>query len=502
MFSPTTCPEEYRLTSDQSYWKRLFRASLERLRSVQLRNGSLYSNLRSFVPVLVLSGVWLWIIHVSAGSDPDAVLGRSITVRHLLLAIGIVGLWNLWLGFSVYDSRSAKRDLLAEFSRLATASTACGLLLLAGNFARARYSQGILLAAWTDFGLLAASAALLCAFFVGAILSPRLMRKRAAIIVGSGRRASVLRARLQSYYAPFQFYGCVDDEYVGSNSEADLYVGKLDELEGILKSHPIEVVLIGLPMKSKYAEIQRVIGICEAAGVESQYMRDIFETEHARLRAHAREPHHFTVWSTLNHDPKQALKRVIDMAGACLLLVLFSPLMLAAALAVRFSSPGPILFVQQRYGLQRRRFPMFKFRSMIVDAEQRQASLEHKNEALGPVFKIKADPRVTRIGALLRRTSIDELPQLFNVLRGDMSLVGPRPLPLRDVSRFEETWLLRRFSVRPGLTCLWQVSGRSNTSFEDWIKQDLTYIDQWSLAMDFKILLLTVPAVLRGGGAV
>ncbi len=182
--------------------------------------------------------------------------------------------------------------------------------------------------------------------------------------------------------------------------------------------------------------------------------------------------------------------------------MLFSPVMLAAALAVRFTSAGPVFFVQQRYGRHRQRFRMFKFRSMVVDAEKRQTALEGKNEAQGPVFKLKSDPRVTKVGAFLRKTSIDELPQLFNVLTGQMSLVGPRPLPLRDVSRFEEAWLLRRFSVRPGLTCLWQVNGRSNTSFDDWIRQDLTYIDQWSISLDLKILFMTIPAVLRGSGAV
>jgi lipopolysaccharide/colanic/teichoic acid biosynthesis glycosyltransferase len=145
---------------------------------------------------------------------------------------------------------------------------------------------------------------------------------------------------------------------------------------------------------------------------------------------------------------------------------------------------------------------MFKFRSMVADAERRQASLEGQNEAQGPVFKLRSDPRVTPVGRFLRRTSIDELPQLFNVLRGEMSLVGPRPLPIRDVSRFEKFWLLRRFSVRPGLTCLWQISGRSNTGFDSWVKQDLTYIDEWSLTLDFNILIRTVPAVLRGSGAV
>jgi lipopolysaccharide/colanic/teichoic acid biosynthesis glycosyltransferase len=210
---------------------------------------------------------------------------------------------------------------------------------------------------------------------------------------------------------------------------------------------------------------------------------------------------HFAVLSSLRHGPKQVIKRTVDIVGALVILVLVSPIMIAAAIAVRFSGAGPIIFVQQRYGHHRRRFPMFKFRTMVADAEERQSELEVCNEAQGPVFKLKADPRITHVGAFLRRTSIDELPQLFNVLLGEMSLVGPRPLPLCDVSHFEEVWLLRRFSIRPGLTCLWQISGRSETGFDDWIKQDLTYIDTWSLTLDLKILAMTVPAVLRGKGA-
>ena len=449
----------------------------------------------------VLCAVWLWVIRWSPGSNAERFLGQSITVRHLLLACGIVAVWNLWLALSVYTRRSAKQDVLAEVYRLAAAAMASSLLLLIGNLTMGRYGQGIFLTGLTAFGLLTASGSLLCLFFLGAIFSSRLRRKRAAIIVGTGRRASILKARLETHYSSFDLYGCVDDEYVGHDVDKDIYLGAIDGLEDLLKTHPIEIVLIGLPMKSKYADIQRVIHICEAVGVESHYMVDIFETSHARVQVHSQEPDYFTVWSTLSHDPKRFLKRAFDVVGAALLLVLFLPVMLAAAVAIRFSSPGPILFVQQRYGRHRKRFPMFKFRSMSMDAEQRQSALEASNEAQGPVFKLKTDPRVTRVGALLRRTSIDELPQLFNVLRGEMSLVGPRPLPLRDVSRFEEAWLLRRFSIRPGLTCLWQIGGRSNTSFDHWIKQDLTYIDQWSLALDLKILVLTIPAVLRGSGA-
>jgi lipopolysaccharide/colanic/teichoic acid biosynthesis glycosyltransferase len=160
-----------------------------------------------------------------------------------------------------------------------------------------------------------------------------------------------------------------------------------------------------------------------------------------------------------------------------------------------------VLFKQPRYGYNRRRFPMYKFRTMAIDAEQRMAELEHLNEATGPVFKMKKDPRLTRIGGFLRATSIDELPQLFNVLLGHMSLVGPRPLPVRDVVRFSEATLMRRFSVLPGMTGLWQVSGRSSLDFSEWITLDLKYIDNWSLLEDLRILLITVPVVLRGRGA-
>jgi lipopolysaccharide/colanic/teichoic acid biosynthesis glycosyltransferase len=168
---------------------------------------------------------------------------------------------------------------------------------------------------------------------------------------------------------------------------------------------------------------------------------------------------------------------------------------------VKFTSPGPILFIQERIGLNKRKFRLLKFRTMVVDAEQKQESLQEQNENDGPVFKISNDPRITPCGKFLRRTSLDELPQLFNVLLGDMSLVGPRPLPIRDYIGFSEDWHRRRFSVRPGITCLWQISGRSSITFERWMELDMEYIKHWSLWLDFKILLATVSAVMKQRGA-
>ena len=200
-------------------------------------------------------------------------------------------------------------------------------------------------------------------------------------------------------------------------------------------------------------------------------------------------------------DHRLVIKRAVDLLGAVSGLIVLSPLFVACAIAVKVTSPGPALFSQLRYGRNRRLFLMYKFRTMVRDAEQLQGDLESQNEAGGPVFKIQKDPRVTTVGRIMRKLSLDELPQLINVVEGNMSLVGPRPLPVRDVSRFSETWLMRRFSVKPGLTCLWQVNGRSSTDFDRWIRLDLDYIDNWSLSLDLRILFKTVPVVLRGRGA-
>jgi exopolysaccharide biosynthesis polyprenyl glycosylphosphotransferase len=194
-------------------------------------------------------------------------------------------------------------------------------------------------------------------------------------------------------------------------------------------------------------------------------------------------------------------KRTVDLVLSLALLVLLSPLLTAVAIAIKMTSSGPLLFRQKRVGINKRQFTMYKFRTMVPNAEKLQEMLLPQNEMSGPAFKIKNDPRVTRIGSILRKASIDELPQLLNVLKGDMSLVGPRAMSVRDYQFFDQDWQRRRFSVRPGITCLWQVKGRNNVPFEQWMEMDMQYIDKWSLWLDFKILARTIPAVIRGTGA-
>jgi exopolysaccharide biosynthesis polyprenyl glycosylphosphotransferase len=196
------------------------------------------------------------------------------------------------------------------------------------------------------------------------------------------------------------------------------------------------------------------------------------------------------------------IKRMMDFSLGLVLLIILSPLFLITALLIWLTSPGPVFFIQDRVGFNKRHFRLYKFRTMVADAELRLASLETGEAMDGPAFKMNNDPRITPIGHFLRKTSIDELPQLFNVLKGDMSLVGPRPTPVREYEGFNEDWHRRRFSVRPGITGLWQVNGRSSTPFPKRMELDLQYIDHWNLWLDLKILAKTVPVVLRGDGAV
>lgn len=198
--------------------------------------------------------------------------------------------------------------------------------------------------------------------------------------------------------------------------------------------------------------------------------------------------------------PLPLTKRVSDIVVSSLGLVLASPVLLAAAIAVKFTSRGPIFFRQRRAGLGGRSFVMFKFRSMYVDAEKRKESLRHLNEQDGPAFKIRNDPRVTSVGRFLRATSIDELPQLFNVLKGEMSLVGPRPPTFDEVGQYH-AWQRRRLEVTPGLTCIWQVRGRSRVSFDEWMRMDIQYIERFTYFLDLKLILETIPAVLFRRGA-
>jgi exopolysaccharide biosynthesis polyprenyl glycosylphosphotransferase len=270
----------------------------------------------------------------------------------------------------------------------------------------------------------------------------------------------------------------------------------------LLHEHSANGVIINAK-HTYFGQVEKAIQACELEGVEAWLVADFFKTQISRTSFDDFYGRPVMVFRTVPEESWQAYaKQVIDVVGAFLLLLLGGIPFMIVALLIRLTSPGPVFFRQKRCGINGQPFTMLKFRSMVSDAEQRRSELEALNEMDGPVFKVTNDPRVTRIGHTLRKWSIDEWPQLINVLRGEMSLVGPRPLPVEEVSRFDNLSHRRRLSVKPGLTCLWQVSGRNNVrDFKDWVRLDLEYIDNWSLWLDIKILWRTIPAVLIGTGA-
>ena len=282
----------------------------------------------------------------------------------------------------------------------------------------------------------------------------------------------------------------------------DLEKVSLPELITALHEHSVNAVIVSA-RHTYFEQVESVIRACEIEGVEAWLLADFFRTQFSRTSFDDFYGQPVMVFRTAPETSWQSLlKQAIDYGGALVLLVIASPILIGTALLVKLTSPGPVLFRQRRSGLNGSPFTIYKVRTMVTNAEQLKHELAAMNEMSGPVFKVTADPRVTPVGKWLRRFSIDELPQLVNVLRGEMSLVGPRPLPVDEVKRFNDLAHRRRLSVKPGLTCLWQVSGRSEiTDFRDWVRLDLEYIDNWSLWLDFKILLRTVPAVFRATGA-
>lgn len=276
----------------------------------------------------------------------------------------------------------------------------------------------------------------------------------------------------------------------------------ISDLVDAMHQHAVSRVIFAAG-HSRLHRVEEAISACEIEGVPAWLVADFIQTSIAKPDFDAFAGRPMLVFrSTPEVSWALWIKRGIDFVGALVALIIFAIPMAIVAVMIRVSSPGRVIFRQRRAGRFGKPFVMYKFRSMTDDAEMRRAELEPFNQMSGPVFKVESDPRITPLGRWLRRTSFDELPQLWNVLAGDMSLVGPRPLPLYEVEKFENTAQRRRLSVKPGLTCLWQISGRNQVKdFGDWVRLDLDYIDRWSLGLDFKILIRTIPAVILGLGA-
>jgi exopolysaccharide biosynthesis polyprenyl glycosylphosphotransferase len=323
------------------------------------------------------------------------------------------------------------------------------------------------------------------------------------VIVGAGEVGrTVMRNLLAQPELGYRVVGFLDDDPAKSSTDIGPIraLGTLDELPQAIQANSIDQVIITLPWQY-HRKVIRLVTEAEKSGVRARVVPDLFQLSLGGVDVEAVNGIPLiSVKESALTGFNRTLKRIVDVVIAGLAMVVISPVWALIALAIKLDSPGPILFRQERVGFRGKQFTVFKFRSMTVDAEQQLDKLREQNEAAGPLFKIRDDPRRTRVGRFIRRTSLDELPQFINVLRGDMSMVGPRPGLASEVAQYQD-WHRKRLEVLPGLTGLWQVSGRSELTFDEMVMLDIYYAENWSLGMDLRIIIRTVPQFIFGDGA-
>ncbi len=326
--------------------------------------------------------------------------------------------------------------------------------------------------------------------------------QRNILVVGTGSKARDM-GRLISRYSDWglRILGYVESNSHPSSVNPTDTLGRISDIPQILEDNVVDEIIFVGSEPGDLQGLEEVLAVCKEQGVRTRVAADFFPAKVSKVSMEFLENVPLITFSaTPDHALSLMIKRSMDVMLSVLLLILVMPAMAVIALLIKLTSPGPVIYKQTRCGLFGRKFVLYKFRSMRQGAEDVLWEIKHLNEMDGPVFKMRNDPRVTPLGRILRKSSIDEWPQFWNVLKGDMSLVGPRA-PLPDEVREYTRWQRRRLSVKPGITCLWQVSGRNEIDFHEWMKLDLFYIDNWSLLLDLKILLRTFPVVLLGKGA-
>lgn len=330
------------------------------------------------------------------------------------------------------------------------------------------------------------------------------INRRKVLIISDGDGSKRLVNYIQKYSDwGLDIVGFLDanGHEVGSEFLGAKILGRLENLPEVLHNYFIEEVIFALPL-SKLEKAKNLLELCETEGVQTRIISDFYSGLVTQTEVETVHGLPIITYSTVpKNEWDLFFKRVLDIMISGISLIFLAPIFFIISLAIKLTSPGPIFYRWKVVGLNKKKFISYKFRTMVVNADEIKKDLMMKNEMNGVVFKMKNDPRITRVGRFLRKFSLDELPQLFSVFKGDMSLVGPRPPLVTEVPEFKN-WHRRKLSVKPGITCLWQCSGRNHIKdFDDWVKMDLQYIDQWSLWLDFKILMKTIPAVLTGRGA-
>ncbi len=473
------------------------------------RRRLLLDTLRLFDLILMTWSFFFSMLVVSSGLNLGAfraLLAMRFKLSNFAIFLGFMIFWHAIFSLSELYHSHRLSSMHKEATDVTKATFAGAVLLVVGSFVS--NVQLVTLHFVAFFWVSTTLSAIVSRMALRSLLTHMRRRGRnlrTVIIVGANSRALAFAHKIETRpELGYMLKGFVDDAAMNGEIGTARYplVARLAGLQEFLRQNVVDEVVIALPVKSFYAQAAGIVAMCEDQGILVRLLSDLFNVRIAQTRTEYIDGQPIITIGAGNMDkPTVLLKRLVDICASGLLLLPALPVFLAVAMFIKLTSPGPIFFVQGRLGVNKRLFRLYKFRTMVVDAEKRIRELEHLNEVKGPAFKIKNDPRITPIGRFLRKTSIDELPQLINVLKGDMSLVGPRPLPVRDYEGFDEDWHRRRFSVKPGITCLWQCNGRSNVSFDHWMKLDMEYIDNWSLGLDLKILLMTVPAVIRGSGA-
>jgi len=441
----------------------------------------------------------IWVFDLVPGTTP--VLQKVTLQNQLHLIVQVLPIWMLALHLTgaYEDLRRLRSDVL--FLRLARAVGLAVGGLLALQFV---VQPAIPTSRTFLLGFAVVSVALLYGARLGWLrwVAPRAERPYNILVVGSANEAIPLMRILERHRDwGMRIVGVVrPDADTLSPLDGEHVLGNVSDLPRILARENIaQVFLTGRAWEVQ--TLRFVADTCEEVGVTFS-----MDANFLGLSVSEADLSDYEGWSILSFSstPPDAealvVKRIIDLAGSTAALLILAPVFFVLSVLIRLEDGGPIFFVQERSGLYGRKFPMVKFRSMVVDAEAKKAALAAQNEMSGPVFKMKSDPRITRIGRFIRKTSLDEIPQFWNVLRGEMSLVGPRPPIPSEVARYER-WQMRRLSMKPGITCIWQVSGRNEIDFESWMRLDLEYIDNWSLFLDLKLLLRTVPVVFGGSSA-
>ena len=441
-----------------------------------------------------------WIRDIFSGDDPPDFLS------HVALLPLVLAIWSFFLSyFGAYRSPRESSRFDYAWAVIRAVATGLALLLTLLFLLKIKYVSRIIVVLFAALNIIALFAIRLWVvrYFRESLKDGDSYLK--VLIIGTGNRALRLSKTLQGnsvWGLHIVGHLDLDETLVGTHVDGAKVLGVVEDISSILKGHVIDEVILAIP-RAMISDVERIAFACEEEGVRFRVMADVFDVHVARMElVNIGGIPLLTLYPVAQEEWKVLAKRIMDLVISASSLPLVLTVTAVVAAAIKLDSPGPVFYVQQRVGLNKRRFSMYKFRTMVVGSERMQKEFEHLNEAEGPIFKIANDPRITRVGRFLRQTSLDELPQIFNVLRGEMSLVGPRPMSLRDVDRFDKGIQRKRFSVKPGITCLWQVSGRSLLPFSKWLELDLYYISHWSLGMDLKILLKTIPAVVRGTGAV